>query len=155
MGSLVLACKLSCCMWDLIPRTGHPALEAQSLSHWTIKEVPLHLFFFLLLMINNFNFPVLNWLLLSSACSGLLLNSSTGYCCSGWDRIFIPWQCSGHVHFLWTPLSGSANSAAPVHSRLPPGSSPASPRSCPSSWYRHPVGWYSVERRGRRSDFLG
>ena len=61
------------------------------------------------------------------------------------------WPCP----LLWTPLSGFANRAAPVQPRLLPGSSPASPSSSPSSWYRHSVGWYSVERRERRSDFLG
>ena len=34
----------SCSMWDLVPWLGikpsHPALGAQSLSHWTIREVP-------------------------------------------------------------------------------------------------------------------
>ena len=40
---LVVACKLSCGMWDLVPwlRTepGPSALRAQSLSHWTTREV--------------------------------------------------------------------------------------------------------------------
>ena len=35
-------------MWDLVPRPGiepgPPALGAQSLSHWTTKEVPQHFF---------------------------------------------------------------------------------------------------------------
>ena len=35
---------LSCGMWDLVPRPGiepgPPALGAQSLSHWTTREVP-------------------------------------------------------------------------------------------------------------------
>ena len=35
---------LGCGMWDLVPWLGmeprHPALGAQSLSHWTIREVP-------------------------------------------------------------------------------------------------------------------
>ena len=44
-GILVLALGIfSCSMWDLVPwlgiKPGHPALGAQSLSHWTIREVP-------------------------------------------------------------------------------------------------------------------
>ena len=35
---------LSCAMWGLVPRPGiepaPPALEAQSLSHWTTGEIP-------------------------------------------------------------------------------------------------------------------
>ena len=35
---------LSCGMWDLVPRPGiepgSPPLGAQSLSHWTTREVP-------------------------------------------------------------------------------------------------------------------
>ena len=35
---------LSCCLWDLVPwpgiEPGPPALGAQSLSHWTTREVP-------------------------------------------------------------------------------------------------------------------
>ena len=34
----------SCYMWNLVPQAGieprPPALEAQSLSHWTTREVP-------------------------------------------------------------------------------------------------------------------
>ena len=37
--------SLSCCMWDLFPwpgiESGSPPLGAQSLSHWTTREVPL------------------------------------------------------------------------------------------------------------------
>ena len=37
--------SLSCCLWDLVPSAGMelgpPALGAQSLSHWTTREVPL------------------------------------------------------------------------------------------------------------------
>ena len=36
---------LSCVMWDLVPgpgiQPGSPALEEQSLSHWTTREVPI------------------------------------------------------------------------------------------------------------------
>ena len=36
---------LSCVMWDLVPgpgiQPGPPALEEQSLSHWTTREVPV------------------------------------------------------------------------------------------------------------------
>ena len=39
---------LSCGMWDLIPWPGSeprpPESEAQSLNHWTTREVPSHLF---------------------------------------------------------------------------------------------------------------
>ena len=42
------ALGLSCCMWDLAPCPGieprPPALGAQSLSHWTTREVPGGLF---------------------------------------------------------------------------------------------------------------
>ena len=43
---LVAACRIfSCSMWDLAPWLGieprPPALGVQSLSHWTIREVPL------------------------------------------------------------------------------------------------------------------
>ena len=40
----VAADKLSCSVWDLVPRPGikpgAPALGAQSPSHWTTREVP-------------------------------------------------------------------------------------------------------------------
>ena len=43
MGSLVVSFKLSCGMWDLVSwpgiKPGPLALEAQSLSHWTTREV--------------------------------------------------------------------------------------------------------------------
>ena len=39
---------LSCSVWDLVPRAGiepgPPALGAWSLSYWTTREVPTHLF---------------------------------------------------------------------------------------------------------------
>ena len=43
---LVVACRIfSCSMWALLPwpglRPSPPALEAQSLSHWTTREVPV------------------------------------------------------------------------------------------------------------------
>ena len=44
--SLVVACELlaAACMRDLVPRPGiepgPPALGAQSLTHWTTREVP-------------------------------------------------------------------------------------------------------------------
>ena len=46
-GIFVVACELlvAACMWDLVPRLGiepgPPALGAQSLTHWTTREVPL------------------------------------------------------------------------------------------------------------------
>ena len=40
----MMAPRLSCGMWDLVPwsgiKPGRPALEVQSLSHWTPREVP-------------------------------------------------------------------------------------------------------------------
>ena len=36
---------LSCCLWDLAPWSRSPALGAQSLSHWTTREVPSPPFF--------------------------------------------------------------------------------------------------------------
>ena len=40
---------LSCSMWDLVSRPTikprPPALGPQSLGHWTIREVPMHLFY--------------------------------------------------------------------------------------------------------------
>ena len=73
---LVVACGifscgtriLSCGMWDLVPRPGiepgPPALGAQSLSHWTAREVPSlcfrHLMHISFLKINRLFFrPVL------------------------------------------------------------------------------------------------
>ena len=50
-GSLVVSCELlvTARMWDLSPltrdRTCAPALEAQSLNHWTTREVPRTLLF--------------------------------------------------------------------------------------------------------------
>ena len=39
---------LSCGLWDLVPRPGikpgPPILGAQSLSHWTTREVPIFIF---------------------------------------------------------------------------------------------------------------
>ena len=47
----VFSCRLgtlSCSMWDLVPwpgiEPGSPALGAQSLSHWTTREVPMNQF---------------------------------------------------------------------------------------------------------------
>ena len=47
---LVAACGLlSCGMRDLVPlpgiKPGPPALGAQSLTHWTTREVPIFIFF--------------------------------------------------------------------------------------------------------------
>ena len=50
MGFLVAACRLlvAVCMRDLVPRPGFepgpPALGAQSLIHWTTREVPSSVF---------------------------------------------------------------------------------------------------------------
>ena len=42
MGSLVVACGLSCSMWDLVPcpavEPGPPALGAQTPCHWTTRK---------------------------------------------------------------------------------------------------------------------
>ena len=56
-------------MWDLVPWPGiepeSPALGAQSLSHWTIREAPLHLFFSCFLWSIISIVLSWNWLLLS------------------------------------------------------------------------------------------
>ena len=57
-GLLVAACGLLVvtCMWDLVPQPGiepgSPALGAQSLTHWTTREVPLHFLYFIVTPIN-------------------------------------------------------------------------------------------------------
>lgn len=112
----------------------------------------LHPFFFLLLRLDNFNCP--SWLLLSSACSDLLFNpyvalaflGEAGSSCPDNASGCIPCVFTGHVvsspfprhsHFFWAVLRGPAHCTAPAHHRLPLGSSPASARSYPPSWYRH------------------
>lgn len=132
----------------------------------------LHPFFFLLLRVNNFNCPILKlaasfFCLLRSAIwtpqLAIAILGDTGSSSPDSASGHVPHVFTGHSllspfagysHFFWIPLSRPANCAAPAHPRLPPGSSPASPRSYLSSWYRHSFEWYSVERTERRSDFL-
>ena len=48
VAALIIFIINSCSMWDLVPRSGiklsPPALRAQSLSHWTTREVPRYRF---------------------------------------------------------------------------------------------------------------
>ena len=43
-GIFVVACLVAACVWDLVPwpgvEPGPPALGAQSVTHWTTREVP-------------------------------------------------------------------------------------------------------------------
>ena len=67
-ASLVAACEvfscdmqiLSCGMWDLVPWPGikprTPAMGAESLSHWTTREVPLPIYFVLYTCLMCFSF---------------------------------------------------------------------------------------------------
>jgi len=67
-ASLVAACEifscdmqiLSCGMWDLVPWPGikprTPAMGAESLSHWTTREVPLPIYFVLYICLMCFSF---------------------------------------------------------------------------------------------------
>ena len=94
-------------------------------------------------------------LLLSPACSDLLLNPSVaiavlgeaGSSCPDTAYGCVPcipmghvlWgPCARHSHFFWTFLSGPAHGTALAQHRLPLLSSSASARSYPSSWYRYP-----------------
>lgn len=114
------------------------------------------------------------WLLLSSACSDLLLDPSmaiaglgeAGSSRSGNAYGCVPGIPMGHVlwgpfarhsHFFWAFLSRPAHCTALAQHRLPRGSSSASIRSSPSSWSgypRLPVGWHSVEGWERRASFF-
>ena len=54
---------LSCNMWDLVPwagiEAGSPALGAQSLSHWTTREVPRFPFLKVVYVLRKFNLNIL------------------------------------------------------------------------------------------------
>lgn len=107
------------------------------------------------------------WMLLSSACSSLLLNlllegPSSPASTSGYDFCifmgYIPLRpFSGHSHFFWALLPGLAHPAASAHHRLPPGFYLFLPKAIPppdTDTSSFPAGWYSVERWERRPNFL-